>query len=125
MRHRKSGRKLNKKSAHLKIMFRNMACSLFRYEIIKTTLAKAKELRKIIEPLITIAKKDSIHHRRIVFSNVRNNFIVSKLFNDYGPFFLKRPGGYTHIFKCGYRKGDNAPIAYIKFVGRLYSNVIK
>lgn len=118
MRHRKSGRSLNRNSSHYKAMFTNMVCSLLKYEIIKTTVAKAKELRTIIEPLITIAKIDSVAHRRLVFSRIRNKIGVSKLFNEIGPYFLNRSGGYTQILKCGFRSGDKADIAYIKFVDR-------
>ncbi|BAH83137.1 50S ribosomal protein L17 [Candidatus Ishikawella capsulata] len=116
MHHRKSGRQLNRNSSHRKAMFRNMASSLVRHELIKTTLPKAKELRRVIEPLITLSKVDSVSHRRLAFSRLRNNETVSKLFNDLGPRFLTRPGGYTQIFKCGFRKGDNASMAYIKLI---------
>lgn len=118
MRHRNKGRYLNRTSSHYKAMFNNMICSLLKYEIIKTTLPKAKELRTIIEPLITIAKVDSVKNRRFIFSKIRNNISVSKLFNDIGPHFLNRSGGYTQIFKFGFRSGDKANIAYIKFVDR-------
>ncbi|WP_343190241.1 50S ribosomal protein L17 [Buchnera aphidicola (Mollitrichosiphum nigrofasciatum)] len=118
MRHRKSGRKLNRKRSHFKLMFRNMICALLQHEVIKTTLVKAKELKKIIEPLITFSRKDSVSKRRIIYSRIRNNKIVSKLFNDIGPYFINRNGGYTKILKCGYRTGDKAPVAYITFVGR-------
>ncbi|WP_343182455.1 50S ribosomal protein L17 [Buchnera aphidicola] len=119
MRHRKSGRCLNRKSSHLTAMFNNMVCSLLKYEIIKTTLPKAKELRTIIEPLITVAKIDNIANRRLVFSKIRDNYSVLKLFNEIGPYFLNRSGGYTQILKYGFRIGDKASLAYIKFVGRL------
>ncbi|QCI26109.1 50S ribosomal protein L17 [Buchnera aphidicola] len=119
MRHRKSGRYLNRTSSHYKSMFMNMTCSLLKHEIIKTTLSKAKELRTIIEPLITIAKVDSIAHRRLVFSRIRDKNGVLKLFTEIGPYFLNRPGGYTQIFKCGFRNGDKADVAYIKFVDRI------
>ncbi|CAL4325023.1 50S ribosomal protein L17 [Buchnera aphidicola (Eriosoma grossulariae)] len=118
MRHRKSGRKLNRKRSHFKAMFKNMSCSLLRHEIIKTTLSKAKELRMFIEPLITISKVDTISHRRLVFSKIRDNEIVSKLFQTFGPRYISRLGGYTRILKCGFRVGDNAPIAYIELIDR-------
>ncbi|XRX43021.1 MAG: 50S ribosomal protein L17 [Buchnera aphidicola (Tetraneura sorini)] len=118
MRHKKSGRRLNRNRSHLKSMFRNMVCSLLIHEIIKTTLLKSKELRSWIEPLITISKVDTIHHRRIVFSRIRNNEIVNKLFNEIGPKYLSRSGGYTRILKCGFRSGDRAPMAYIELVDR-------
>ncbi|CAL4323177.1 50S ribosomal protein L17 [Buchnera aphidicola (Pterocallis alni)] len=118
MRHRKSGRSLNRNSSHLYAMFSNMISSLVRYEIIKTTLSKAKELRMIIEPIITIAKIDNIANRRLIFSRIKDNFIISKLFNDLGPHFLHYTGGYTQIFKCGFRSGDKSSIAYIQFTNR-------
>lgn len=119
MRHRKTGRSLNRSSNHVKAMFINMICSLLKYEIIQTTVPKAKELRKIVEPLITISKIDTVSNRRLVFSRIRNIFSVSKLFNEIGPHFLNRPGGYTQILKCGFRSGDKAPIAYIRFMDRI------
>jgi large subunit ribosomal protein L17 len=119
MRHRKIGRRFNRSPDHVKAMFKNMVCSLLRYELIKTTLDKAKELRRIIEPLITRSRIDNIKNRRFIFSKVRNNEIVAKLFTDLGPYFLNRSGGYTRILKCGFRVGDKAPIAYIQFVDRL------
>ncbi|WP_348666386.1 50S ribosomal protein L17 [Arsenophonus symbiont of Ornithomya chloropus] len=119
MRHRKSGRKFNRNSSHRYAMLQNMASSLIRYEIIKTTLSKAKELRRIVEPLITFAKIDNLAHRRLVFSRIRDNQIVEKLFHEVGVRFLKRKGGYTRIMKCGFRAGDNAPMAYIEFVDRI------
>lgn len=118
MRHLKSGRKLNRNSAHRKAMFRNMATSLFRHEIIKTTLPKAKELRKVAEPLITLAKSDSVAHRRQAFDRLRDRDIVGKLFNELGPRYQERPGGYLRILKCGFRDGDNAPMAYVELVDR-------
>lgn len=118
MRHRKSGRRLNRDSSHRQAMFRNMASSLVNHEIIKTTLPKAKELRRVLEPLITLARKDSVANRRLVFSRVRDNAVVAKLFNELGPRFLTRPGGYTRILKCGFRTGDNAPMAYIELLDR-------
>ncbi|WP_331828345.1 50S ribosomal protein L17 [Candidatus Blochmannia sp. SNP] len=118
MHHRKSGSKLNKTSTHRKAMFRNMVISLVTYQIIKTTLSKAKALRRIIEPLITCSKIDTVANRRLVFSKIRNNNIVTKLFTQISPHFFNRPGGYTRVLKCGSRKGDNAPMAYIELVER-------
>ena len=118
MRHRKSGRKLNRNSSHRKAMFRNMACSLFEHELIKTTLPKAKELRRVAEPLITLAKNDSVANRRLAFARVRDDAVVAKLFEELGPRYQDRPGGYTRILKCGYRAGDAAPMAYIELVDR-------
>ncbi len=118
MRHRKSGRKLNRNSSHRKAMFSNMSSSLIEHEIIKTTLPKAKELRGILEPLITISKEDTVSKRRLVFSRLRNRDAVTKLFNNLGPRFVERPGGYLRILKCGFRAGDNAPMAYIEMVDR-------
>ena len=117
MRHRKSGRKLNRNSSHRKAMFSNMAGSLVKHEIIKTTLPKAKELRRVIEPLITLAKTDSVANRRLAFARTRDNEVVGKLFSEIGPRNADRPGGYTRILKCGFRTGDNAPMAYIELVG--------
>ena len=108
MRHRKSGRQLNRNSSHRQAMFRNMAGSLVRHEIIKTTLPKAKELRRVVEPLITLAKTDSVANRRLAFARTRDNEIVAKLFNELGPRFASRAGGYTRILKCGFRAGDNS-----------------
>ena len=118
MRHRKSGRQLNRNSSHRKAMFSNMAGSLVKHEIIKTTLPKAKELRSFIEPLITLAKDDSVSNRRLAFSKIRNKSAVGKLFSDLGPRFKDRPGGYSRIIKIGFRKGDAAPIAFIELVDR-------
>ena len=118
MRHLKSGRKLNRNSAHRKAMFRNMASSLFENEIIKTTVPKAKELRRVAEPLITLAKEDSVAHRRLAFDRLRNRGVVTKLFNELGPRYVDRPGGYLRIMKCGFRPGDNAPMAYVELVDR-------
>lgn len=118
MRHRKSGRKLNRNSSHRKAMFSNMASSLIEHEIIKTTLPKAKELRGILEPLITISKEDTVSKRRLIFNRLRNRDSVTKLFNDLGPRYTTRPGGYLRILKCGFRAGDNAPMAYIEMVDR-------
>lgn len=116
MRHRKSGVKLNRDSAHRDAMFRNMSASLFRHETIKTTLAKAKELRRVAEPMITRAKEDSVHNRRVVFSRLRDKEMVGKLFTDLGPRYKERPGGYIRILKCGFRAGDNAPMALVQLV---------
>jgi large subunit ribosomal protein L17 len=118
MRHRKSGRKLNRNSAHRKAMFRNMSNSLFQNEIIKTTVPRAKELRSVAEPLITLAKEDSVAHRRLAFDRLRDREAVTKLFNELGPRYESRPGGYLRIMKCGYRTGDKAPMAYVELVGR-------
>lgn len=118
MRHRKSGRQLNRNSSHRKAMFRNMASSLVTHEVIKTTLPKAKELRRVIEPLITLAKIDSVANRRLAFARTRDNAVVAKLFNELGPRFSARAGGYTRIMKCGVRTGDKAPMAYIELVDR-------
>ena len=118
MRHQKSGRKLNRNSSHRKAMFRNMATSLFKHEIIKTTLPKAKELRKVAEPLITLAKDDSVAHRRTAFDRLRDKEAVGKLFDELGPRYQERPGGYLRILKCGYRAGDKATMAYVELVDR-------
>ena len=118
MRHRKSGRQLNRNSSHRKAMFQNMAVSLLRHEAIKTTLPKAKELRRVAEPFITMAKSDSVHKRRIAFSRLRDRDIVSKLFNELGPRYKDRPGGYLRILKMGFRPGDSAPMAYVELVDR-------
>jgi len=118
MRHRKSGRQLNRNSSHRKAMFRNMSASLMRHELIKTTLPKAKELRRVAEPLITLAKEDSVANRRLAFSRLRDREIVTKLFNELGPRYSERPGGYLRILKCGYRAGDKAPMAYVELVDR-------
>jgi len=118
MRHRKSGRQLNRNSSHRKAMFRNMACSLFEHEVIKTTLPKAKELKRVAEPLITLAKSDSVANRRLAFSRTGNKDTVGKLFAELGPRYQERPGGYTRILKCGFRAGDAAPMAYVELVDR-------
>ena len=118
MRLRKSGRQLNRNSSHRQAMFRNMAGSLVKHELIKTTLPKAKELRRVVEPLITLAKTDSVANRRLAFARTRDAEVVGKLFTDLGPRYAERPGGYTRILKCGFRTGDNAPMAYIEFVDR-------
>lgn len=120
MRHRKSGRQLNRNSSHRKAMFRNMAASLFEHELIKTTLPKAKELRMVAEPLITMAKTDSVANRRLAASRLPNERkdVVKKLFETLGTRYQDRPGGYLRILKCGYRSGDNAPMAYVELVDR-------
>ncbi|MFQ3172652.1 MAG: large subunit ribosomal protein L17 [Oleispira sp.] len=118
MRHRKSGRHFNRTSSHRQAMFKNMAVSLFEHEIIKTTLPKAKELRGVAEPLITLAKVDSVANRRLVFARTRSKEAVGKLFNELGPRYEARPGGYIRIMKCGFRSGDNAPMAYVELVDR-------
>lgn len=118
MRHRKAGRHLNRTSSHRDAMFRNMANSLFRHEIIKTTLPKAKELRRVAEPLITLAKTDSVHKRRLAFARLRDKEVIGKLFVELGPRYQARPGGYLRILKCGFRAGDAAPMAYVELVDR-------
>ncbi|GAA5170729.1 MULTISPECIES: 50S ribosomal protein L17 [Halomonadaceae] len=118
MRHRKSGRHLNRTSSHRHAMFKNMCVSLVEHEVIKTTLPKAKELRRHIEPLITLSKQDSVANRRLAFSRTRSKDAVGKLFNELGPRYVNRPGGYVRILKCGYRTGDNAPMAYVELLDR-------
>ena len=118
MRHLKSGRKLNRTSAHRTAMFRNMSNSLFQNEIIKTTVPRAKELRRVAEPLISLAKEDSLAHRRLAFNRLRDRAAVTKLFVELGPRYDGRPGGYLRILKCGFRAGDNAPMAYVELVDR-------
>ena len=118
MRHRKSGVKLGRTSSHRKAMFQNMTNSLFEHELIKTTLPKAKELRRVAEPLITLAKEDSVANRRLAFSRMRNKDMVGKLFAELGPRYQTRPGGYLRIIKCGFRDGDNAPMAYVELLDR-------
>ena len=118
MRHRKSGRQLNRNSSHRKAMFRNMTCSLLRHELIKTTLPKAKELRRVAEPIITLAKVDSVAKRRQAFARLRDAEAVGKLFSEIAPRFAERPGGYVRILKCGYRSGDKAPMAYVELLDR-------
>jgi large subunit ribosomal protein L17 len=122
MRHRKSGRHLGRKTSHRIAMFRNMASSLFKHEIIKTTLPKAKELRRIVEPLITLAKNDDVAKRRLAFNRLRDDEAVGKLFTHLGPRFKERPGGYLRILKCGFRAGDKAPLAMIELLDRDKSN---
>jgi large subunit ribosomal protein L17 len=118
MRHRKAGRQLNRNSSHRDAMFRNMAGSLIRHELIKTTLPKAKELRRVAEPLITLGKEDSVHRRRLAFARLRDKEAVGKLFAELGPRYQARPGGYLRILKCGFRPGDAAPMAYVELVDR-------
>lgn len=118
MRHRKSGRKLNRNSSHRKAMFRNMACSLIEHELIKTTVPKAKELRRVVEPLITKAKSDSVANRRLAFSRLRDDAVVAKLFTEIAPRMQERAGGYVRILKAGYRDGDKAPVAWVELVDR-------
>ena len=118
MRHQKSGRKFNRTSAHRGAMFSNMAASLFKNELIRTTLPKAKELRRVAEPLITLAKVDSVANRRLAFARLRDNEAVGNLFTTLGPRYANRPGGYLRLLKCGFRAGDNAPMAYVELVDR-------
>ena len=118
MRHRKSGKQLGRNSSHRTAMFRNMSASLFQHELIKTTLPKAKELRRHAEPLITLAKEDSVANRRTAFNRLRSKDGVRKLFEELGPRYSSRPGGYVRILKCGYREGDSAPMAYVELVDR-------
>lgn len=118
MRHRKSGRKLNRNSSHRKSMFKNMSVSLVEHEVIKTTLPKAKELRRVIEPLITLAKVDSVANRRLAFARTGSQAAVGKLFSELGQRYAERPGGYVRILKCGLRTGDQAPMAYVELVDR-------
>lgn len=118
MRHRNSGRQLSRTSSHRKAMFSNLCCSLIEHELIKTTLPKAKELRRYIEPLITVSKSDSVASRRHVFDKLRSKSAVGKLFSTLGPRYTERPGGYVRVLKCGYRAGDNAPMAIIELVDR-------
>jgi large subunit ribosomal protein L17 len=118
MRHQKSGRKLNRTSSHREAMFKNMASSLIKHELIRTTLPKAKELRRVAEPLITLAKTDSVANRRLAFARLRDKQAVGKLFVELGPRYRERPGGYLRILKCGFRPGDNAPLAYVELVDR-------
>ncbi|NOY65946.1 MAG: 50S ribosomal protein L17 [Gammaproteobacteria bacterium] len=118
MRHRQSGRQLNRNSSHREAMFRNMSASLIRHEIIRTTVAKAKELRRVVEPMITTAKVDSVANRRLIFSRLRDKEMLSKLFVELGPRYESRPGGYLRILKCGPRTGDAAPMAYVELVDR-------
>ena len=118
MRHQKSGRKFSRTSAHRQAMFENMAASLIKHELIRTTLPKAKELRRVAEPLITMGKVDGVANRRLAFARLRDKQAVGKLFVELGPRYQARPGGYLRILKCGFRAGDNAPMAYVELVDR-------
>lgn len=118
MRHMKSGRKLNRTSSHREAMFKNMAASLIKHELIRTTLPKAKDLRRVAEPLITLAKIDGVANRRLAFARLRDKQAVGKLFVEIGPRYRERNGGYLRIIKCGFRDGDNAPMAYVELVDR-------
>jgi large subunit ribosomal protein L17 len=118
MRHRNAGRHFGRDSAHRKAMFKNMMASLFEHEMITTTLPKAKELRRYAEPMITMAKEDSVAKRRLVFARLRNRAMVTKLFNELAPRYQERPGGYLRVLKCGFRKGDNAPMAVVELLDR-------
>lgn len=118
MRHRKSGRHLSRKGSHRKADFKNMAGSLFKHELIRTTLPKAKELRRVAEPLITLAKEDTVHRRRLAFARLRDDEVVAKLFTELGPRYGSRPGGYLRVLKNGFRQGDNAPMAIVELVDR-------
>jgi len=118
MRHRKSGRKLGRNSSHRKAMYRNMAASLMQHEIIRTTLPKAKELRRVVEPMITLGKKPSLANRRLAFNRLRDRDMVVKLFDELGPRYAKRNGGYLRILKFGFRPGDNAPMALVELLDR-------
>lgn len=122
MRHRNSGRALSRTSSHRKAMFANMCCSLVEHELIKTTVAKAKELRRYIEPIITVSKTDSVASRRHIFDKLRSKSAVGKLFTTLGPRYVERPGGYLRILKCGNRVGDNAPMAIVELVDRAIEN---
>lgn len=122
MRHRNSGRSFSRTSSHRKAMFSNMCCSLIEHELIKTTLPKAKDLRRYIEPLITVSKADSVASRRQAFDILRSKSAVGKLFSDLGPRFVERPGGYVRIIKCGFRAGDNAPMAIVELLDRPVAN---
>jgi large subunit ribosomal protein L17 len=124
MRHKKSGRKFGRTSSHRHALFRNLAISLIEHEVIKTTLPKAKELRRVIEPLITLAKNDSVAHRRTAFNRLRNDSAVGKLFKELGPRFNTRPGGYVRVLKAGFRKDDAAPIGIIEFVEKAAASVM-
>jgi len=124
MRHQKAGRKFNRTSAHREAMFRNMAASLIKSELIKTTLPKAKELRRVAEPLITMGKVDSVANRRLAFARLRDKEAVGTLFTTLGPRYAARPGGYLRILKCGFRAGDNAPMAYVELVDRPQASAV-
>jgi large subunit ribosomal protein L17 len=125
MRHRKSGRKLGRNSSHRKAMFRNMAASMIRHETIRTTVPKAKELRRVVEPLITLAKEDSVANRRLAFSRLRDKEVVGKLFTEIGPRCKERAGGYLRILKTGPRPGDNAPMAIVMLTDQAPEAVVE
>ncbi len=125
MRHRKAGRQLNRNSSHRKAMFRNMTASLIEHELIRTTLPKAKELRRVAEPLITMAKDDNVAKRRLAFARLRSDAAVGKLFTELGPRYKERPGGYLRILKCGHRPGDRAPMAFVELVDRPVGEIIE
>ena len=125
MRHRKSGRHLNRTRSHLQAMFKNMSASLVRHDLIRTTLTKAKELRRVVETLITLAKTDSVANRRLAFSRLRDRETVSKLFDELGPRYRQRPGGYLRILKCAPRPGDRAPMAYVELMDRLAAEEVR
>lgn len=118
MHHRKTGRHLSRTTSHRMAMFRNMSASLVKHELIRTTLAKAKDLRRIIEPYITFSKEDTVANRRLLFSRIRDKDAIQKLFTVLGPRYKQRPGGYIRIIKCGYRQGDSAPMAIVELVDR-------
>lgn len=124
MRHRNTGRQLSRNSSHRAAMLRNLAASLLNHEVIKTTVPKAKELRKVAEPLITLAKTDSVHKRRLAFARLRDRDVVTKLFNELGPRYKERPGGYMRILKMGFRPGDSAPMALVELVDRPQSGAV-
>lgn len=123
MRHRKIGRQLNRKSAHRTALFRNLAIALIEHEAIRTTLPKAKEMRRVVEPLITLAKNDTVANRRVAFARTRSKETVAKLFDEIGPRYKARPGGYMRVLKAGFRAGDNAPMAYVELVDRVTAAV--
>jgi len=125
MRHRKSGRKFNINSSHRKAMFKNMATSLLRHELIRTTLPKAKELRRVVEPMITRGKVDTVANRRVIFAETRDDEVTAKLFTEIGPRYSERPGGYIRILKCGFRVGDKAPMAYVELIDRPIPEVVE
>ncbi len=125
MRHRKSGRRLGRNSPHRRAMYRNLAASLLRHETVRTTLPKAKELRRVVEPLITLAKEDGVSRRRLAFDRLRDDVAVGRLFSELGPRFKNRPGGYLRILKMGYRVGDSAPMAIVQLLDRPENPVVK
>lgn len=125
MRHRKIGRLLNRKTAHRTALFRNLAVALIEHEAIRTTLPKAKEMRRVVEPLITLAKNDTVANRRVAFARTRSKEAVAKLFDEIGPRYKARPGGYMRVLKAGFRAGDNAPMAYVELVDRPATKVVE